>query len=472
MGIPIFGVNIPAPVVKIPNDLLEKYADLYKGIRDRKDTVTWRTLIINIRQLLGEIEPDFKKINKSKKLKAEKLIKQLVAKTFLEKIIPEIEYAVGITKKHKGNYKDLDYLLLNAKHTCDPILWDLADYVKGKNKNVAAINPVGHYNDGQTRIIGPVKFFRKIKKVVIISSTQTRAGGSVSVLSNVIRLIRNPEFAKKVKEISIVIPMFGGSRGHRLGQGEEVGFEIMEAGFNARLLAIPTKDILQKLKEEGIKPPIIKFYTIDIHNNDEPLRTFTEEGFEFKSIDSSSDLSIGILNVLRKKKIQKIPIKLIACDKGAVPRTERLATNLLLLDGINSLQIIYLEKKRVTAGLVKNAEIAKLEEWTNVNKEINKKQLKTPAKANFKHVTLIYSDDMIDTGGTAEKDLNFVSNFFPNASLKIFAATHPVFSKGFGALKRIGADIYCLGNTLHWEGLGEMSGVEIIDMSSGIYKEI
>lgn len=471
MGIPIFGVNIPAPIVKIPNDLLEKYADLYKGIRDTRDTVTWRTLVISIRQLLGESEPDFVKISKSKRLKAKKLIKQLVSKTSLEKLIPEIEYAVGVINK-SSKHKDLDFLLLNAKHTSDPILWQLADHLKSKGKNVSVINPVGHYNDGQTRIIGPVKFFRKIKKVVIISSTQTRAGGSVSVISNVIRLIRNPEFAKVTKEVDVVIPMFGGSRGHRLGQGREVGFEIMEAGFNARLLAIPAKDILNKLKENGIKPPKIKFYTVDIHNIEEPGETFIDEGFEFSSIDSSSELSLGILNLLKKKKLQKIPIKLIACDKGAVPRTERLAQNMLLLDGIVSLQIIYLEKKRATAGVVKNAEISKIEEWSVDGSDILKKAVSIPKKASFKHAVLVYSDDMIDTGGTAEKDLSFVSNFFPNAVIKIFAATHPVFSKGFGALKRIGADCYCLGNTLHWEGLGEMSNVEIIDMSPAIYKAI
>jgi len=473
MSIPIFGVNIPVPQIKIPNELLEKYADLYKGIRDRKDTVTWRTLIINIRILLGQDEPDFNKIQKKYKVKAKKLVKQLVAKTFLDKLIPEIEYAVGvIDAPNKNVSKDLDFLLLNAKHTCDPMVWNLADYIKGRGKTVAVVNPVGHYNDGQTRIIGPIKFFRNIKKVIIISSTQTELGGSVSVLSNVIRLIRNPEFAKKIKEVDIIIPMFGGSRGHRLGQGPEVGFEIMEAGFNARLLAISTKDILNKLNETHIKLPSIKFFSVDIHNLEEPDKTFTEEGFEFKSIDSANGLSVGIFNILRQKKLLKIPIKLIACDKGAVPRTEKLAENILMIDGVINLQIVYMEKKRATAGVIKHTEIVRVEEWKLNGKDILKRQLSLPKKPNFKHVVLVYSDDMIDTGGTAEKDLNFISNFYPNTTLKIFAATHPVFSKGFAALKRIGADYYCLGNTLYWEGLEDMSNVEIIDMAPSIYKSI
>lgn len=49
---------------------------------------------------------------------------------------------------------------------------------------------------------------------VILASTQTRLSGSVSVLSN---------------------------------------FEVMEAGFNAKLLSLPAKDLLNKLKYESCK---------------------------------------------------------------------------------------------------------------------------------------------------------------------------------------------------------------------------
>lgn len=467
MGIPIFGVNIPAPTVKIDKNNLEKYADLFKGIRDRKNTVTWRTLIITIRELLGVTEPDHQKIPKRLKLKARKLIKQLIKKTYLELLIPEIEFAVGIEGKKKVG-TDLDFLLLNAKHTAEPLLWNIADYIKNKHKKVAVVNPVGHYNDGQTRIIGPYKFFRKIKKVIIIASTQAKLNGSVTVLSNVIRLIRNIEFAKNIKEIDVVIPMFGGSRGHRLGQSSEVGYEVMEASFNARLLAIPAKNILEKLKDENIKLPRLRFYSVDIHNIDEPRETFKDEGFDFVSIDSAPELATGIIKIIKSKKYSKVPLKLVACDKGAVPRTERLAESILKLDGISSLEIIYMEKKRVTAGLVGNTEIVNIMEWTNRRK----KNMKVPTKPNFKNVSLVFSDDMIDTGGTAEKDIKFISSYYPNAVIKIFAATHPVFSKGFSALKRIGADYYCVGNTLDWEGLKDISNMEIIDMSEAIFTAI
>jgi phosphoribosylpyrophosphate synthetase len=471
MGVPIFGVNIPAPIVKIDKFNLEKYADLYKGIRNRKDTVTWRTLITLIRSLLGVTEPDHQKISKRIKLKAKRLINQLVKKTYLEILTPEIEYAVGIENKIKIE-NDLDYLILNAKHSIESSLWDFFDFVKSKNKKVAIINPVGHYNDGQTRIIGPYKFFRKIKKVIIIASTQNMLGGSVSTLSNVIRLIRNAEFSKNCAEVDVIIPMFGGSRGHRLGQSSEVGYEVMEASFNARLLAIPARDILDKLKEENIKVPKLRFFSVDIHNIVEPFETFKDEGFEFFSIDSSSALASGIIKIIKIKRYMKFPVKIVACDKGAVPRTEKLAESLLKIDGIEKLEVIYIEKKRMTAGVVGTAEIVNVSEWKVLGNEVVKRKLKIPKKPNFRNTSLVFSDDMIDTGGTAEKDLKFVSYYYPNALIKIFAATHPVFSKGFSALKRIGADYYCVGNTLYWEGLKDISNVEIIDMSEAIYKAI
>lgn len=94
MGIPIFGINIPAPKIKIDKTLLEKYADLYRGIRDRKDTVSWRTLIVSIRELLGEKYPDYKKVSHR------------------EPLIPEIEYAVGIRSLVGRGGSDLDLLLI------------------------------------------------------------------------------------------------------------------------------------------------------------------------------------------------------------------------------------------------------------------------------------------------------------------------------------------------------------------------
>lgn len=311
MGVPIFGINIPAPKVKISPPLLEKYADLYRGIRDRNDTVSWRTLIVSIRELLGQETPDYKKVSWRFHLKGRKLIKTLVAKTYLEPLIPEIEYAVGIRGVTGRGAADLDLLLLSGRHFPEPILWTLADYAKSQGKRVAVINPVGHYNDGQTRVIGPYKYFRKIKKLVILASTQTKVGGSISVLCNVIKLLRNADLTKRVEKVEIIIPMFGGSRGHRFGQSQEVGYEVMEAGFNAQMLSLITVNVLSRVAKEIGKTPPIRFSSVDIHNGEYPQKTFTEVGLTFSSINSSLTLAGGITDLVKIRKI-KAPLKLIS----------------------------------------------------------------------------------------------------------------------------------------------------------------
>jgi phosphoribosylpyrophosphate synthetase len=470
----LIGVNIPAPKVRISKNEVEDYVNLYRGIRDRKDTVTWRTLVTTIRRLLGEKFPDYKKIPGRLHLKGRKLINQLVKGTYLESLVPEIEYAVGIRGLTGRGGEDLDFLLLSGKYYPETLLWTLADYIKSKGKKVAVVNPVGNYNDGQTRVIGPLRFFRNIKRVVILASTQSSLGGSVSVLSNVIHLLRNPEFSKKVKNVDVVIPMYGGSRGHRAGQSEEVGFEVMEAGFNAKLLSLPTKDLLMRLGSEVKVQPTFKFYSVDIHSVDYPSHTFEDQGFDFVSIDPCSETSLGIIGLIRSKKMVKVPIRLIACDKGATARTQKLAGELMADKHLrhSNIQIVYIEKKRLGAGQVLGSTISAVEEWSRMGKRIKRKVLRIPQRPNFRNTILIYSDDMIDTGGTAEKDFEYISSFYPNSSLKIFVATHPVFSKGFGALKRIGADYFVLGNTLTRDGLEEIKGVISIDLAPAIYSTI
>lgn len=470
MGIPIFGINIPAPKVKIDKILLEKYADLYRGIRDKKDTVTWRTLIITIRELLITEASDHKKTPKRYHKKGRILIKQLVNKTFLEGLVPEIEYAVGIRGATGRGGKDLDFLLFSGRHFPEPLLWSLAEHIKSAGKTVAVINPVGHYGDGQTRVIGPFKYFRNIKKIIILASTQSKLGGSISVLTNVVKLLRNNNLAKCVKNVEIIIPMFGGSRGHRFGQSQEVGYEVMEAGFNAQILSLITDNILTRLRNEKVSLPSLRFSSIDIHNEEYPRKTFNEVGLEFFSIDSSNTLANGITKFLDGKKA-KIPLRLVVCDTGAIPRTQKLANNILFAEKNTheKIQVIYMEKKRLSAGIVKDTTISKIEEWKKVKDLIKIKKVNIPQKPIFKNTIIIYSDDMIDTGGTAEKDLKFISNLYPNCVIKIFVATHPVLSKGFGAIKRIGADVYILGNTLNWEGLSDVKGIEIVDFAPEIY---
>ena len=439
---------------------MEVYADLYRGIRDRADTVTWRTLIVTIKKLLGVKNTDYKK-----------LVAALVKRTYLEKLTPEIVYALGIKEKSKS-YENLDLLLVNGRHYPEPLIWNLADYAKGRGKKVAVVNPVGHYNDGQTRVVGPMVLFRKVKKLIILASTQTKFGGSISVLSNVLRLIRNPKLAPKIGSVDVVIPMYGGSRGHRINQAEEVGFEVMEAAFNAKLLSLPAKDLLLKLDKETGKTPKIRFLSVDIHNSEYPAKVFKEEGFEFISIDSTPEMTKAAAEIIKAKKLGSAIIRVVACDKGAVPRSESLAKGLLNCLGTGKkLEIVYFDKKRIQAGMVASLKLERIEKWTKGKARLEKQEIKIPTRPVVQKTVLVYMDDMIDTGGTAEKDIRFLETIYPNALLKIFIATHPVLSKGLGALKRVGAVVYLLGNTLNVPGLNKIKGVQVVDLAPAIYRQ-
>lgn len=474
MDIPIFGVNVPAPPIRIKKELLEEYARLYKGMRDREDTVSWRTLIVTCRKILGVADPDYKPVRKSKLTQSKKFVAFLIKKTYLEPLFFEIMYALGFRNIKNRKKADLDYLLFSGRHYPEPLLWNLADYLKEKGKSVAVVNPVGHYNDGQTRVVGPSIVFGKINKVIILTSTQSKFGGSVSVLSNVIRLLRNPKFAQKVKEVDIVIPMFGGSRGHRIGQSEDVGFEVMEAAFNAKLISLPTEDLQEKLSKEINNLPKFRFFSLDIHNSLYPDKIFKEEGFDFISIDPTREIAEDVSKYLHRRRVQDIPIKVVACDTGAVVRTENFAKNLLNLSKSKNkeLQIIYIEKKRQQAGMISSVKISKIEEWKREGGKTIKSKVRIPKRSSLKESILIYSDDMIDTGGTAEKDLNYLSGVYPNCVMKIFAATHPVLSRGLSAFKRIKADVYFVGNSLNVEGLSEQTNVQVVDFAPSIYGAI
>lgn len=468
-------ITIPAPSVYIKKELLGEYARLYKGIRDREDTVSWRTLIVSLKKILGSGSPEFKPLSKKTSLKAKKLTRFLIQGTHFLNLYSEIIYALGY--KTKNSKEKLDYLLFNGRHNLEPLLWSLADYLKSKNKKVAVINPVGHYSDGQTRVVGPAKLFKSVDHLVILSSTQTKQKGSVSVLSNVVRLIRNPEYAGKVKYVDVIIPMFGGSRGHRISQTAESGFEVLEAAFNAKLLCLPAKDLLEELRKEivqkKIKLPTIRFYSVDIHNSIYPFKIFDEEGFPFFSVDPSKNFSDEIISLLKKKQPKKYDLKVVACDKGAIVRTQNLAQLLLAKRSfIKKLDVVCLEKYRLDAGVTANVKIGKIERWKRNGDTIKKYSLKTPTSPNYKKQVFVYFDDMIDSGGTAENDFKFINSLYPNTALKIFAATHPIFSRGLGALKRIGADYYLIGNSLNQDHLEEERGVVIVDLASSIAKHI
>ena len=238
---------------------------------------------------------------------------------------------------------------------------------------------------------------------------------------------------------------------------------------------MPAEDLLKKLSKETNKLPNIRFFSLDIHNSLYPKKIFNEEGFEFVSIDPTQEMVGEIANFLFKKRMINIPVKIVACDTGSIPRTEKLAEKLLIspdLPAGRQVEVVYMQKKRIQAGVVSSAKIAKIEKWKKEGKKIIKSTLGVPKKSSLKETVLIYSDDMIDTGGTAEKDINFLSGIYPNCAIKIFVATHPVLSRGHSAFKRIGADIYFVGNSLNIEGLSEQSNVRLVDMASAIYRAI
>ena len=290
--------------------------ELYRKLRSRRELLPWRTLIIEIKKLLGSGNPEHEPFPKSKFPKAERLVKWLVSGSSLEEVEPEILYALGFDIKFDKK-RMIDALIFNAHHQPEPLLWKLADSFKRQGKKVALVNPVGHYNDMQTRKLSPSCLLTKVKKLLIVSSTQEMYGGSIRTFANVIRTIRNLKFAQHIKEVDVVIPMFGGSRGHRLGQGEEVGYEVMEAVFNAKVLALTTKDVLEQLRIESVgkQVPLVRFFSVDIHNSEYPFKTFRNEGFEFISINPAQQIAEVLYDELKERRLLNYPIKIVACDK-------------------------------------------------------------------------------------------------------------------------------------------------------------
>lgn len=465
--------DIHKPPIKISKDLTERYVKLYKGIRSTTDPITWRSLIVESKVMLGSKDPENRSLSGSKFVKAYKFINFLLKDTFLDLLVPEVLTAMGFEKFVDEENDKLDALLLNAHHTSEPLLWALAAKYKKEGKKVAVVNPVGHYSDRQIRILSIGKLLRHVKKVIIVSSTQYIYGGSITVLSNTIRTLRNINIATKVDEVDVLFPMFGGSRGHRSGQMDEIGYEVLEAVFNSKILALTTKDLKKKLKEQiGELTPKFRFYSVDVHSEKSPQEVFSQEGFHFKSISPAPDFAHEIHKLTKEKSLSKYPIRLISCDMGAIARTEHLAKELLnsSRSGVKELDVVYIRKVRQGAGVVKEVKVEKVIRWKKTKEKLVKTDLKNGAD-NGKYI-LVYTDDMMDTGGTATKDISFLGSLYPNAKLKIFAATHPILSKGADVLESIGADYYLLGNTLNPPHLDEHKQAIICDLANSCYAEI
>lgn len=471
----------PTIIAPIPLDEKMKkiYDGLHYGIRSQEDPVTWRTLIVDLRRLVNVEEgPDKHAAPQEAFEDAYDFVTALVEGTDLQLVMPDILRAIGeFDDLIEDTREGLDALLFNGRHFPEPLLYSLADLLRDQGKRVAVINPVGHYTDDEPRIVAP-HVIRPIEHLVIMASTQTKQGGSLEVLSKVSRTIRNTKFTPHVRQVDVVIPMFGGSRGHRLGQDERLGYEVLEATINPKILSLTTRDVLEKLEEEtGMRGPVVRFISVDIHNDEYPGGVFEEGGFEFISADPAPELADAAYTELKKRDCLYLPLKVVACDEGAIPRTESMGRALLTHPDniLRTVDIIYIKKFRLEAGVAERVELVRAERWvlTDEGKVVMEEvPMFTKDEPSDEECVILFSDDMLDTGGTAEGDMDLVVSHYPNTCLKMFAATHPVLSKGVGALDRVGADVYLFGNTLKQPELLDRDDVRPVDMAPAIARVI
>lgn len=452
------------------------YYRLYNGLRDMQDPVTWRTNNIDIRRLLGVKNADHESPSLEKYEDALDLVNALLKKTWMEHLVPEILYAVGFGELVEETTEKLDMLLMNGRHLPEPLLWNLAEEMNGDSK-IAVINPVGHYADGETRIVSPAVFLRNIDHLVIMASTQASHGGSYDVLSDVMTFLTNPDVVRRVGIVDVVIPMFGGSRGHRPGQDKKIGYESLEAIVRPEKLVLQVKGILEKHEKDGFSPlPRFRFISVDIHNDELPGNKFREEGFEFINADPASELANEAYDVIEEKLLSHLPKKVVACDKGSIPRTERMARELLFnpKNNMEFVDVVYVNKERIQAGLVENVEVVKVERWwKRGDGGVNVEVLELPSKDNpsQEECVLIFFDDIFDSGNTAGGDVDEVGDIYPDLALKIFVATHPVLSKGISGLERVDVDVFIFGNTLR-RTYDTKKEVRMVDMAPSIKRAI
>lgn len=446
----------------VPLEQQGLYHNLHEGLRHRRDHVTLRTLLIDFKTILGIPEKDapWQPLAPKQFFPAKALLEQLTAGTYSAPLIPEFLYSLGFDKRRviaETNPQPLNFLLVSGRYLQDPLFFDLVDELASQSYSIATLNPVGTYNDGQRRVMGLSTLLRPVDHLVILASTQNQQGGSVEVMENVIRILKNPEIAKRVRAVTVAIPMFGGSRGHRLSQSPPVGFEVFEAESSAKDFCHTTRRIINSLKKhhhlksENIPP--FRFVSIDIHNQDQPGSTFVRRRFEFASVDPAQEFATAAYQELGDKQLLHLPVKVVACDEGAIPRTEEMAQELLHhpQNHLRSLDVVFIKKIRTVAGKVDRAWINKVEHWTlNPNGSISKSPLSIPSPEDpsLEECVILLTDDMLDTCNTASDDTNLAHAHYSGTRYTIFAATHPILSKGPENLNKIAADLILVGNTL------------------------
>jgi phosphoribosylpyrophosphate synthetase len=471
----------------------QKIERLARGLKNRKDPVTWRTLTIDLRYILGSNNPELSPPSFATFAKGKRLVESLTKDTFLEPLQAEVvwsiygEYGEQKVVPSPESLKAVDFLLINGRHKTGELFWTLADRLKAEGNSVAVINPVGHYNDHQTRIVAPEFLINPVRTAVFLSSTQTEDGGDLAVLDLTLRILRNPNFSYMIDKVIVAMPMFGGSRGHKVGQSSVAGFEILETIYNSKLLTRTVDDIRKSIVDHDIYPrhehilafkkrmvfPEVKFLTVDIHNDVLPARKFAEAKYPFISVSAAKEQAKIVSQALTEKNYRDLPKNIVACDIGSSTRTEDFAREILSLEG-GDLNIIYLKKMRGRNGKIISCRIDKIE---TCRLDDDNNLAKSPGKiegfGRKQKCACIYIDDMVDTGGTAGSDIVTVKKYLPNSKYIVFVATHPIFSKGIEeALRKIGADLYLVGNTLNTKGLRSNNKIKVVDVAPSIIRAL
>lgn len=475
----------------------ELYEALYAGLRDVGDPVTWRTMLVDVASMLGVDRPEWEPVPQMYDAEAQSLLLSLVGDTSWRLLVPEMMVGLGLPEP-SADIELLDFLVANGRRFGpDPLFWRLTEEAEGGGFQAALFNPVGNYNDGQPRVAGPRSLLRGVNNFVVLVSTQSMDGGSQDTLVDVARLIRNPDFGRHVSRLNIVIPMIGGSRGHRLGQSETMTYEVLEMIAGPKALALPLQDIVRSLRWDllkselasinplgvlrylaGLGLPDLRVVTVDIHNDELPARVYRKHGIEFVSASPAIEFANAVYTQIETQHLLDVPVKVIVCDEGAIGRSEGVALHLLHhpKNHLETVDLVYVDKTRIRAGEVSSAHVSRVFRWTKeADGSVAKTEMETPSTDNPSNegCVVVFSDDMADTCGTATRDVALIKRYFSNIYRSMFIFTHPVLSRGIHVLDTVGVNIFLIGNTLRKpDELWNRDDVVMVDMAPAILRAI
>jgi len=447
------------------------YSELHKGLRDRGDTTTWLTTIIDSRKLLGSPDPERQVPDVSRKV-AMKYFELLYGGTYLEPLIPESMYALGVDISEREDFGKIDFLFLNGRHKPEPLLWNVAEKMSDGGMSVAVVNPVGHYPSRETRIIGPAKLFHDVDNAVLLASTQEEHGGSMALLEDAVDYFYEEKVSERIRRVSIVMPWIAGSRGHTPGQDVRIGHEVLQAESAPAQFSRGISALRKKL---GGKSPEFRVLTVDIHNEQLPGDVFKEHGVEFESVCPMREFAHAAIQEVNEQGFGGMPVRVVASDHGALARTKRFASWFLRNPecSVNTLEIVEISKARSRAGEVERAEVNNISIVSLGRKgevKIESNGMGSKIEGSYVRVPV---DDMVDGGGTSEKEDRYLNEIYPEAAFKIFVATHPVMSLGPDVVvSRTGADVVIVGNTLMPEGISRNDKVRVVDVSGPIVEAL